>query len=163
MASGSKPHTAIVQPSLQIGSITGSAGSSGRKQTGRWWQRLADDKEAIAKVFATSSDFAVLDYSMPLINGVGATRQIRARLPTTEVLIYTVHDDLELIHECLKAGARSYLLKSNMESHLLSAIESLAMHEPFFTGNVFETLLDSYLASRPTLGMAQATEHNLPL
>jgi DNA-binding NarL/FixJ family response regulator len=42
----------------------------------------------------------------------------------TEVLIFMVHDDDELIHQCLKAGARSYLLKSDMQTQLLSARSS---------------------------------------
>jgi DNA-binding NarL/FixJ family response regulator len=56
-----------------------------------------------------------------------------------------VQDDDDLIRECLKAGARSYLLKSEMEGQLRRAIKSLAAHEPFFTGRVSQALLDSFL------------------
>jgi DNA-binding NarL/FixJ family response regulator len=121
------------------------------------WKVVAEasnGRDAISKAIEAKPDVAILDYEMPLINGVEATRQIRARLPDTEVLIFTVHDDDELIQKCFQAGARSYLLKSNMESQLLSAIEFLAMHKPFFTGRVAETLLNSFLAM-PTPGVAQ--------
>jgi len=113
------------------------------------WQVVAeasDGKEAVDKATQTKPDVAVIDYSLPLINGIEATRQIRARLPKTEVLIFTMHDSETLIQELLKAGARGYLLKSDARRHLIGAIEALAMHEPFFTAKVSEALLDSYLA-----------------
>jgi DNA-binding NarL/FixJ family response regulator len=48
---------------------------------------------------------------MPLINGAEATRQIRGRLPATEVLIFTIHDDEMLVRDLLSAGARGYVLR----------------------------------------------------
>lgn len=116
-------------------------------QTG--WQVVAeavDGKEAISKALQTSPNVAILDYSLPLINGVEATRQIRARLPKTEVLIFTMHDTDSLIGELLAAGARGYLLKSDANRSLLAAVESLAVHRPYFTAKVSETLLESFLA-----------------
>ena len=116
------------------------------------WEVVAeagDGKDAIHKAAETRPDVAVLDYSLPLVNGIEATRQIRARLPKTEVLIFTMHDNETLIQELLKAGARGYLLKSDAKRHLIGAIESLASHKPFFTAKVSEALLDSFLA-RPT-------------
>ena len=73
------------------------------------------------------------------------TRQIRARLPKTEVLIFTMHDNQALIEELLKAGVRGYLLKSDANANLIGAIEALAAHKPFFTANVSEALLRSYV------------------
>ena len=116
------------------------------------WEVVAeacDGKDAVSKAVESRPDVAVLDYSMPLINGIEATRQIRARLPRTEVLIFTMHDDEKLIREGLSAGARGYVLKSDLQRHLLGAIESLALHKPFFSAQVSEALLDSFLA-RPT-------------
>ena len=105
----------------------------------------ADGKEAILKAIETKPDVAVLDYSLPLINGIEATRQIRARLPRTEVLIFTMHDNEALIEELVKAGARGYLLKSDARRDLMAAIEALAVHKPFFTARVSEELLKSFL------------------
>jgi DNA-binding NarL/FixJ family response regulator len=105
----------------------------------------ADGKEAIAKALESKPDIAVLDYSLPLVNGVEATRQIRSRLPKAEILIFTMHDSETLIRDLLKAGARGYLLKSDAKRYLLAAIESLAAHKPYFTAKVSEALLESYL------------------
>jgi DNA-binding NarL/FixJ family response regulator len=105
----------------------------------------SDGKDAITKALNVKPDVAVLDYSLPMANGVEVTRQIRARLPRTEVLIFTMHDNETLIQELLKAGARGYLLKSDARRYLIGAIESLALHRPFFTAKVSEALLDSFL------------------
>jgi DNA-binding NarL/FixJ family response regulator len=105
----------------------------------------ADGKEAVSKAIGTRPDVAVLDYSMPLINGAEVTRQIRARLPRTEVLIFTIHDDEMLVRELLCAGARGYVLKSDSRLDLLSAIESVAAHKAVFTTKVAEVLLASFV------------------
>ena len=105
----------------------------------------ADGKEAIAKAVETKPDVAVVDYSLPLINGIEVTRQIRRRLPGTEILIFTMHDNETLIGEVLSAGAHGFLLKSDAKRHLLEAIETLADHKPYFTSNISETLLKSFL------------------
>jgi DNA-binding NarL/FixJ family response regulator len=55
-----------------------------------------------------------------------------------------VHEDEALISQLLKAGARGYLLKSDANSQLIVAIETLAMHRPFFTAKVSEALLRSF-------------------
>jgi DNA-binding NarL/FixJ family response regulator len=114
------------------------------------WQVVAeagDGKEAIARAIETKPDVAIIDYSLPLMNGVEATRQIRARTPETEVLIFTMHDSDALVGEVLQAGARAFLLKSDAQHYLLAAVESLAGHKPFFTGRMSEKLLDTFLSS----------------
>jgi len=65
----------------------------------------ANGKEAIEKALATKPDVVVLDYSLPLMNGLEVTRQICDRLPGTEVLIFTIHDTDNLVLEVLGAGA----------------------------------------------------------
>ena len=107
----------------------------------------ADGKEAVHKAIETTPDIAVIDYSLPLINGIEVTRQIRAQLPKTEVLIFTMHDNESLIQDVMKVGARGYLLKSDAGRDLISAIEALAVHRPFFTTKVSETLLESYVTA----------------
>ena len=113
----------------------------------------ADGKEAIVKAMETKPDVAVIDISLPLINGIEVTRQIRRRLPSTEVLIFTMYDSEMLVDELLKAGARGYLLKSDANLYLVEAIDALAAHKPFFTDKVSDVLLGSFLkeSRRPSL------------
>jgi DNA-binding NarL/FixJ family response regulator len=108
----------------------------------------ADGKDAIAKAVDSKPDVAIVDYSLPIINGIEATRQIHARLPKAEILIFTMHDSDVLVGELLDAGARAYLLKSDAKQYLITAVESLVNHKPFFTGRVSEQLLESYLTAR---------------
>jgi DNA-binding NarL/FixJ family response regulator len=103
----------------------------------------ADGKEAILKAIETTPDVAVLDYSLPLISGSEATRQIRAQCPRTEVLIFTMHDNESIVEELVNAGARGYLLKSDAGRELMIAIGSVAAHKPFFSTGVSEELLKS--------------------
>ena len=61
------------------------------------------------------------------------------------MIIFTMHDNNRLIHDLLQAGALGYLLKSDAKRLLLTAVETVAEHKPFFTGMVSETLLQSFL------------------
>jgi DNA-binding NarL/FixJ family response regulator len=106
----------------------------------------SNGKEAILQAVETKPDVVVLDYSMPLVSGIEATRQIRAQLPRTEVLIFTMHDSEIVFRELLHAGARGYLLKSDTKRDLIEAIRCLAIHKPYFSAEVSQALLESYLA-----------------
>lgn len=106
----------------------------------------SDGKSAIVEAAKTRPDVVILDFGLPLVNGVEAARQIKARLPDTEILIFTMHDTDNLVRDALEAGARGFLLKSDAKQLLMSAVESLVNHKPFFTGKVSEALLDSFLS-----------------
>jgi DNA-binding NarL/FixJ family response regulator len=121
------------------------------------WEVVAeaeDGRQAVELAAATQPDVAILDYRLPIMNGVDATRQIRSFQPDTEVLIFTMHGSEPLIRELLEAGARGYLLKSDARRFLLPAVETLARHQPFFTGRVSEALLAAYLAKAAPPGDA---------
>jgi len=108
----------------------------------------ADGKAAIAKALASKPDVVIMDYSLPLMNGVDATRQICTRLPKTQIMIFTIHDTDVLAGELLAAGAHAYVLKSEAKQHLVAAVESLVCGRPFFNARVYERLLDAWSAHR---------------
>lgn len=113
------------------------------------WQVIAEadnGKDAISLAVEKSPNVAIVDYSLPLINGVEVARNIKIRQVDTEVLIFTMHDSDVLIKEAFQAGARAFLLKSDAKHHLISAVESLINHRPFFTGNISEKMLASFLS-----------------
>lgn len=105
----------------------------------------ATGREAVAQARALKPHMVVLDFSMPELNGLEATRQIRKALPDTEVLILTMHDSETLAREVLAAGARGFLLKTHAKLQLVAAVDALAQHRPFFTGNLSALVLDAFL------------------
>jgi len=132
-------------------------------QTG--WEVVAeaeDGRKAVELVAETRPDVAILDYQLPLLNGVDATREIRMIRPQTEVLIFTMHESELLLREALEAGARGYLLKSDARKFLIAAVESLSQHKPFFTGRVSEALLNAFLSQgHATDGVLTARERGV--
>jgi DNA-binding NarL/FixJ family response regulator len=108
-------------------------------ETEEGWEvcaEAANGREAVQKAEQLTPDVAVLDIGMPLLNGVGATRQIRKVSPKTEVLILTMHDSEVLIREVLEAGARGYILKDDADGHLLAAVQALSRHEPYMSERI---------------------------
>ncbi len=102
-------------------------------------------REAVAKARELRPDVVVMDFSMPELNGLEATRQIRTALPRTEVLILSMHESDKLVRETLAAGARSYLLKTDAGDFLVAALRALSEHQPYFTPKVSDVVLQGYL------------------
>src|SRR5271157_1203048 len=100
-------------------------------------------REAVEKAIQLKPEVTVIDISMPDLNGLEATRQIRKACPKTEVLVITHHDSDEMAAEVLDAGARGYVLKSDSDKDLVHAVETLSQHKPFFTSRVTQILLDN--------------------
>lgn len=101
--------------------------------------------EAIKKARQLRPDVVVVDVSMPGLNGLETTRQIVKEIPGAAVLILTMHESEQLIHELLHAGARGYLLKTDVAQDLPVAIESLYKQRPFFSSKIAQRVLDGYL------------------
>lgn len=104
-----------------------------------------DGGVAVDEALQKKPDVAILDFSLPVLNGLDATRKIRSGSPHTEILIFTMHDSETIIRDVLQAGARGYLLKSDADTQLVSAVQALARHRPFFSWRVSEALLEDFL------------------
>lgn len=114
----------------------------------------SNGRMALEEARSTQPDIAVIDYSLPELNGLDLTAALKRENPRLEVLVYTMHEREDLVLEVLRAGARGYVLKSDTEKHLLAAIDALSIHRPYFSGVISETLLERFLDSSPH---AQAT------
>lgn len=90
-------------------------------------------------------DLVVLDLTMPEMNGLDVTRNIRATSPSTAVVVLTMHFSEELAREVLRAGALAYVLKSDADGELLAAIDHVRHKQPFFTGALALTMAHSFL------------------
>jgi DNA-binding NarL/FixJ family response regulator len=89
----------------------------------------SDGHEAVEAVGALKPQVVVMDFSLPSMNGAVATRRIRELHPATEVLILSMHAELNYVRTCLEAGARGYLLKNALDLELVSAIRKVAAGE----------------------------------
>jgi DNA-binding NarL/FixJ family response regulator len=116
----------------------------------------ADGRQASELAARLTPDIAVLDLTMPELNGLDATRQIRAATPKTRILIVTAHESEQLIRDVLDAGAMGYVLKSDAGRVLVQAIEALLDERPFFTSKVARVVLEGYLRSGEDSAMPAA-------
>ena len=107
-----------------------------------------DGQAALAAALHEKPDIAILDVSLPTLNGIAIARRLHKECPSTRVLLFTMHDDDETISNGLAAGARGYLLKSDSEEHLEAAISALAANRPYFSSPVSELLLGAALNER---------------
>jgi len=92
-------------------------------------------REAVAKAVDLQPDIVVLDISMPELNGLEATRQIR-RLVPAKILILSVHESEQVVTEVLAAGADGYVLKADAGRKLVEAVRALLGDQEFLTDRV---------------------------
>ncbi len=102
-------------------------------------------REGKIKAKELKPDIVTLDIGMPELNGLEATRQILKAAPKTEVLVLTIHESEELIRSALEAGARGYVLKSDIARDLVSAVETLLQHRPFLSSRASAMVLHDSL------------------
>ena len=105
----------------------------------------SNGRDAVELVLHHKPDVAILDISLPVLNGIDATRKIRKEAPETEVLIFASYRRENEIRDVLHAGARGYVLRSDADEQIIWATEALAQHRPFFSDQVSAILLDSFI------------------
>jgi DNA-binding NarL/FixJ family response regulator len=104
----------------------------------------SNGREAVEQCEKLQPDVAVMDVSMPELNGIEATRRIVEVSARTRILALSMHRDSVYVREILRAGARGYLLKDSMDADLLSAVRSVARGEGFISPAVSEAVLSDY-------------------
>jgi two-component system response regulator NreC len=107
-----------------------------------------DGREAVQKAIHLKPDVAVVDIGMPELDGVEVARQIRAAVPDTEVLVLTMHESDQMVGRALDAGARGYLLKSDLTEYLVKAVKAVSQGKRFLTPKVSEIVLEGFLKAR---------------
>jgi DNA-binding NarL/FixJ family response regulator len=105
----------------------------------------SDGREAVSLAEALKPDIAVLDITMPNLNGIEAARQISAKQLGTAIVVLSMHADESFVLKALKAGARGYVLKEAPESELIKAVRALAEGKSFFSPAVSRMLVEDYV------------------
>ena len=124
------------------------------------WEVCAEAENgrvAVDKAKALKPDVVILDIGMPTLNGLEATRQILRDNPRVNVLILTIADADGIVRAALDAGARGFLLKSDVARDLVAAIKALQFDNTFFTARVADIVLSGYLGNAKRAGMTLPT------
>jgi DNA-binding NarL/FixJ family response regulator len=107
----------------------------------------SDGAETLRLVEALTPEIVLLDISLPDRNGLDVTRQLRREAPNVKVVIFTMHFGDEVERQCLQAGARAYVLKSDDDGLLLDALHAVRDDRPYFTRRISRTV-DTNTGSR---------------
>lgn len=111
-----------------------------------------DGRDALKQTEQLQPDVVVMDITMPLLNGLEATRQIKRYWPHIKVVILTVHTNEEYIFQILEAGASGYVVKDAAPGELLLAIHAASEGETFLSPSISQTVIQEYIAhAQPAL------------
>src|SRR5215203_440787 len=116
---------------------------------------------AVDQAVALRPDVAVVDITMPEMNGLEVTKQIRLLAPETEVLIFSAHDSDALVREILGAGARGFISKADAASHLVAAVEAVSQRQLYFSSGVSDVFVKSF--TQEGTGQSDKPESKGPL
>ena len=105
----------------------------------------ADGRDAVEKCGQVKPDLLILDICMPKLNGVDAARQILKSNPAQRILVLTDVNSEQVVRDCLEAGVRGSVFKSDGTDDLTTAVEALQRHKSIFSSRVSDLIMDGYL------------------
>jgi len=105
----------------------------------------ADGYQAIELALQHRPDIVLLDVAMPRLNGTDAAQRISEKLPSTRVIVLSMHSDEGYVLKALKAGARGYLLKASPEAEVLAAVRAVAAGNAYFSPAITKLLVEEYV------------------
>ena len=118
----------------------------------------ADGEEAVKMAGSFRPDVAIIDISMPKVDGIEATRQIKKLYPTMAVLILSAYDDDQFVFSLLEAGAAGYLLKSIRGRELVDAVRQVHAGESVLHPAIARKVLNRFVPSPDKPGKPKSTE-----
>ncbi len=116
------------------------------KQGCRIVGEAADGQEALRAVEAAQPEIAILDISMPILNGIDAARELKKSAPKTKVILLTQHDEDQYVTEALRAGVKGYVLKSQVADDLVHAIREVTKGCVYLSPKISRAVVDAYLS-----------------
>jgi two-component system, NarL family, response regulator NreC len=104
----------------------------------------SDGQEAIRRVESLHPDIAVMDLSMPTLNGVDAARELSRSSPKTKSILLTQHNEDQYVSEALGAGVKGYVLKSQAAGDLVQAIRQISRGEAYLSPGVSGAVMEAF-------------------
>jgi DNA-binding NarL/FixJ family response regulator len=104
---------------------------------------------AVERVLALKPDVAILDISMPYLNGIEAAREILAKKQGTKVIILSMHTEKEYVLEALRSGVKGFIAKNCIAMELVAAIQTVAAGEPYLSPTISAALVDGLVFAPP--------------
>jgi DNA-binding NarL/FixJ family response regulator len=126
-------------------------GARGVLNSRRGWKVIgeaANGREAVEKTIKLKPDVAIMDISMPELDGVEVVRKIRKAVPITKVLVLTMHESDQMVQRALDAGADGYMLKSDLTDCLAKAVKAVSEGKRFLTPKVSDIVLEGFLKTK---------------
>jgi DNA-binding NarL/FixJ family response regulator len=123
-------------------------GIRGLLRAQRGWRVIGEatnGREAVEKTSKLKPEVAIVDISMPELDGLQATRRIREAAPGTSVVVLTMHESDQMVRRVLDAGALGYVLKSDLAAHLVKAVKDVSAGKLFLTPRVSDIVLKGFL------------------
>ena len=106
---------------------------------------VSDGREALAKVEQLHPDVVLMDISMPGLNGLEATRQIKRQFPATKVLMLSMYATEEYIFQALQAGASGYVVKNSAVTELIDAIRAVQSGDSYLSPSISKVVIAEYI------------------
>ena len=104
----------------------------------------ADGRDTVKKCRQLRPDLLILDICMPELNGLDAARQILKDNPDQVILILTAVDSEQVVRDCLEAGVRGWVFKSDATEDLMTAVEAMQRGKTVFSARVSDLIMDGY-------------------
>jgi two-component system, NarL family, response regulator NreC len=104
----------------------------------------SDGQDAVRLIEANDPDIAILDISMPTLNGIDAARGLSRSAPKTKVILLTQHEEEQYIHETLEAGVKGYVLKNQVANDLIQAIRQVCRGEFYLSPGISRAVMEAY-------------------
>ena len=109
-----------------------------------------DGREALQLVEKNTPDLILMDVTMPNLNGIEATRKIKAKKPSIEIIALSLHSDRRYVLGMIDAGASGYLLKECAFEELVRAINTVMSKKKYLSPGISDILIDEYVKKTTT-------------